>query len=71
MRQKLIGSIEDIQAQPETYRRVWEVYHLGKLDEGLYLVVGTGYKLFIHYQNNELYVTDNHYSTVSLTEEGY
>ncbi len=70
MKEKMIGSLEDILAQPEKYRRVWEVYYKEKLDEGLYLVLGTGYRHFVHYQNDELFLIDNNYSTISLKEEG-
>ena len=61
MKEKLIGSIEDIQAQPEKYRRVWEVWKLGKLDEGLYLILpmSLSTNFFLHYQNGEVFLTDN------------
>lgn len=70
MKEKLIKPLSEVLAHPETYRLVWEVYRLGKLDEGLYMILGTGYKLFLHYEHGALFLTDNSYSTVSLQEEG-
>ena len=70
MKQKLIGSIEDVQAQPEKYRRVWTVELKGELIEGLWIVLPMSLSVdfFVHYQNDELFLTDN--SLIPFQEEG-
>ena len=61
MKQKMIGNIEDIQAQPERYRRVWTIELKGELKEGLWLIVpmSLSTNFFLKYEDGEIYLTDN------------
>jgi len=61
MKEKIIKSPCEILAHPETYRRVWTVELRGKLIEGLWLIIPMSLKtnFFLHYQNGEVFLTDN------------
>ena len=61
MKEKLIGSIEDVRDQPEKYRRVWTMELQGKLIEGLWLIVPMSLEtnFFLHYKQGEVFLTDN------------
>ncbi len=61
MKEKLIGSLEDVRAQPERYRRVWTIELMSELIEGLWLVVPMSFttNFFLYYKNGEVFLTDN------------
>ena len=61
MRQKLIGSLEDVRAQPEKYRRMWTRELKGELIEGLWIILpmSGSTNFFLHYKNGEVWLTDN------------
>ena len=61
MKQKMIGSIEDIRARPEIYRRVWTMELKGELKEGLWLILPMSLEtnFFLYYKHGEVFLTDN------------
>jgi len=61
MKEKLTKPLSEIRDHPETYRRVWTVELQGKLIEGLWLIVpmSLSTNFFLHYQNGEVWLTDN------------
>lgn len=63
MKQKMIGSIEDVQAHPEKYRRVWTMELQGELVEGLWVILPMSLttNFFLHYKNGELFLTDSNF----------
>ena len=61
MKEKLIGSIEDVRDQPEKYKRVWTMELKGELKEGLWLIKPMSFStnFFLYYKNGEVWLTDN------------
>ncbi len=61
MKQKMIGSLDDILGQPEKYQRVWTVELKGELIEGLWLIVpmNLSSNFYLYYKNGEVWLTDN------------